>query len=402
MLRAYLRRPAGACRVRAACFLFTITAALGLPASAQATAPQPAMGTIRVPYPEFGLLLMPVTAPGAEAADEERVEGKDGVARVPAGRYHLMQWRVETVDRAGRRWQARGTAWPEPIEVPAGGTLELPLAAPLRAHLQGVESNAVMHFHLEYAGPKGERCRGVTVDGEAPTPPVVRIFDSQGRVVGRTRFAKKCGGTCHAAWPIPEGLAGRFRAVPEPQLGPMRLEVGGGITFDLQASRVVHPRPAVGRPAPDFMLTTPRGQTVQLGFLKDRPVLLCFFCNCGLCRAFASEIARAGDLAKKARILVVASDAAVAEDPGFQKETGLTDALYFHDAPPIVALLYASEECPRCWLIDEKGIVRYVNPERLMPAAKLVTDLRAALAPPAPKAKPVAGRPSPNQIKRTR
>jgi cytochrome c biogenesis protein CcmG/thiol:disulfide interchange protein DsbE len=249
-----------------------------------------------------------------------------------------------------------------------------------------------MHFHMEYAGSRGERCRGVTVDGEAPAPPVVRIFDARGQVIGRTRFEKKCGGTCHAAWPIPAGLAGRFRAVPEPQLGPMRLDTGGGITFDLQASRVVHPRPAVGRPAPDFTLTTPKGQTVQLGYLKDRPVLLCFFCNCGLCRAFAAEIARAGDLAKKAQILVVASDAAVAEEEGFRKETGLTGALYFHDAPPITALRYDSEECPRCWLIDARGVVRYVNAERLMPVAKLVADLRAALAPPAPKAKPVAGR----------
>jgi peroxiredoxin len=239
------------------------------------------------------------------------------------------------------------------------------------------------------------------VDGAAPTPPVVRIFDAKGRAVGRTRFAKKCGGTCHASWPIPKGLVGRFRAVPQPQLGPLRLDVGVGISFDLQASRVVYMPPAVGRAAPDFSLTSPQGQTVQLGFLRDRPVLLCFFCNCGLCRAFAAEIAR-GDLPRKARVLVVASDSEVAEEAAFRKETGLTEALYFHDAPPVVALRYASEECPRCWLIDTKGIVRYVNPERLMPAKEVVAGLRAALAPPAPKVKPVAGRTGRDAAKRTR
>jgi peroxiredoxin len=369
-------------------------------ASGKEDAPQ-AEGTLRVPYPEFGLLLMPVAQPGVDGEDPEPIEGHDGTLRVAAGRYHLLQWRVGTTDRAGRRWLARGNAWPEPIVVPPGGTVDLALAAPLRAHLQAVESNGVMHFHLEYAGTRGERCRGITVDGEPPPPPGVRILDAQGRVVGRTRFQKKCGGTCHAAWPISPGLKGLFRAVPEPQLGPMRLDVGTGITFDLNGARVIHTPPSVGRPAPDFALTTPKGQTVQLGFLRQRPVLLCFFCNCGLCHAFATEIARAKDLTAKLETIVVASDAAVAEDDTFRRETGL-DALYCHDAPPITALRYNSTECPRCWLIDTKGVIRYVNPERLMPTRDFVAGLRAALSPPkskpAAKPKPAAQRKPPTRI----
>lgn len=379
-------------RVRRAMLLLALGAAClcGAVATslAQPQEPERPYGVLRAPYPEFGLLLHPIGEPGQDL-DPEHVRGRDGEARVPAGKYYLMQWRVETTDAKGRRWLARGNAWPEPIEVPPGGTVQLPLAAPLRPMLQGVESNGVMHFHLEYAGAHGERCRGITVDGEAPPPPVVWIYDAKGRVVGRTRFQKKCGGTCIASWPIPKGLTGRFRAVAEPQLGPMRLEVGQGIFFDLRASRVVHVPPAIGRPAPDFALTTARGQTVQLGFLRTRPVLLCFFCNCGLCRAFAAEIARAKDLVKKTQIVVVASDAAVVEEDDFRRATGL-EALYCHDAPPVVALRYASEECPRCWLIDTKGIVRYVNPERLMPARKLVADLRAALAPVTPARPKVA------------
>lgn len=373
--------------------LFFLLTALLAPAPLHASDASAAEGTIRVPYPRFGLLLMPVAEPGQEPRDEGWQEGEEGVTRLPAGRYHLMAWRVETTDKNGRRWRARGNAWPEPITVPAGGVVELPLGAPLQAQLQAVEANGAMHFHLEYAGTRGERCSGILVDGEAPAPPVVRIYDAKGTVIGRTRFKEKCGGTCHAAWPIPNGLVGRFRAVPEPRLGPLQLDVGRGVAFELKESRVVYPPPVVGRPAPDFTLITSRGQSLQLGFLKDQPVLLCFFCDCGLCRAFASALARAEDLARQARILVVASDAAVAEHESFRKETGLTAAEYFHDSPPVTAVRYASEECPRCWLIDTEGIVRYVNPERLMPAAKLVADLRAALAPPAPQPRP-APRPS--------
>jgi peroxiredoxin len=344
-------------------------------------APDAGRGTLRARYPEFSLLVTDAGAGSKSSAGVERVQGRDGAAQVGAGSYYVLDWRVNTRDAAGRKWEAAGNAWPNPIVVPAGGSVAIPVATPVRACLQGMENNGQYHFHLEYTGPFGERCRGITVDGGPPPPPTIRILDTSGRVVGRAQFGTKCGGTCHAAWPIPAGLTGHFRAVPEPKLGPIPVDVGAGLSFELRGSRVVNRPPSVGQPAPEFTLVTHSGQSIQLGFLRRRPVILNFFCNCGLCRAFATELGRATDLREKAEILVVTADAGVAEDDAFRTETGLP-ATYIHDSPPVIAPRYASEACPRCWLIDTNGIIRYVNPDRLMPAKKLVTDLRAALASP--------------------
>jgi peroxiredoxin len=357
--------------------LFAGTARAAEPA---ATGSDPARGTIRTRYPEFNLLVTSAGSGEKAGVGVERVEGRDGAAQIAAGSYYILEWRLNTRDAAGRKWEAVGNAWPDPVVVPAGGTVVAPLATPVRACLQGTENNGQYHFHLEYTGPYGERCRSITVDGGPPPPPTVRILDAHGRVVGRTQFGSKCGGTCHAAWQIPAGLTGHFRAVPEPKLGPIPVDVGAGLSFELRASRVVNLPPRVGQPAPEFTLVTHSGQTLQLGFLRRRPVILNFFCNCGLCHAFATELGRAADLREKAEILVVTADAGVAEDDAFRHETGLA-ATYIHDSPPVIAPRYASEACPRCWLIDTNGIIRYVNADRLMPAKKLVTDLRTALAP---------------------
>jgi peroxiredoxin len=357
-----------------------LTLSVGTVFATEPAAPGPdaGQGTIRTRYSEFSLLVIPDGTGEKTGGGVERIQGRDGAARLAPGSYHLLEWRVNTRDAAGRKWEAVGNAWPDAIVVPSGRDIALPLATPVRACLQGAENNGQFHFHLEYAGPFGERCRGITVDGGPPPSPSIRILDARGRVVGRTQFGSKCGGTCHAAWQIPAGLTGHFRAVPEPKLGPFSVDVGAGLSFELRASRVVNLPPRVGQPAPEFTLVTRKGQTLQLGFLRRRPVILNFFCNCGLCRAFATELGRATDLRQKAEVLVVTSDAGLAEDDTFQRETGLT-ATYLHDSPPVVAPRYASEACPRCWLIDTTGVVRYVNPDRLMPAKKLVTDMRTAL-----------------------
>jgi thioredoxin-dependent peroxiredoxin len=135
--------------------------------------------------------------------------------------------------------------------------------------------------------------------------------------------------------------------------------------------------PRVGQPAPDFTLPTRTGDKIQLRYLHARPVLLCFFCNCGLCRAVATELARTPELMRKAQVVVVASDPNVV-DHLFGRETGL-EALYLKDATPPVARRYGSEGCPRCWLLDARGIVRFVNTDRLVPAKQLVQKLASAL-----------------------
>jgi peroxiredoxin len=143
-------------------------------------------------------------------------------------------------------------------------------------------------------------------------------------------------------------------------------------------SRTAPLPPGVGQPAPDFVLPTRTGQPIRLSFLRSRPAILCFFCHCGLCRAVATEMAQTAELRARAQIVVVTGDANALEQE-FGRQIGL-DALFLQDAPPVVAPRYASETCPRCWLIDKHGIARYVNVDRLIPAKKLVAGLLAALA----------------------
>jgi peroxiredoxin len=349
-------------------------------------------GTLRTHYSEFDLLLIPAQGSPGQAGGVKRVESRGGTASVAPGSYYLLEWRVHAQDAAGRHWRAQGNAWPDPFLVPAAGNAQLSIAFPLRAYLNCMESNGQIHFQLEYAGPFGERCGDVTVDELPPAAPSIRIMDDRGRLLTRIRFDRQHGAACHAAWKIPAGLTGRFHAIPEPNLGPFRVDVGPGLSFELRAARMVRVPARVGRPAPDFSLMTSGGQTMQLGFMRPRPVILCFFCNCGLCHAVATELAAASDLrdpaspGARAQIVVVTHDPSVLEE-SFRRETGLP-GVYLNDTPPMVAPLYASEACPRCWLIDEQGIVRYVNKEQQMPAKALVTRLRAVLAEPRPKVKP--------------
>jgi peroxiredoxin len=153
------------------------------------------------------------------------------------------------------------------------------------------------------------------------------------------------------------------------------------------AAAVASSPPRVGQPAPDFTLATRGGDRIQLSFLRGRPVLLCFFCNCGLCRAVAAELAHTTQLIQKAQVVVVASDPNVV-DHLFGRETGL-EALYLKDSMPAVARRYGSEGCPRCWLLDTRRTVRYVNTDRLAPAKQLVRGLEAAL----PDTQPLQARP---------
>jgi peroxiredoxin len=146
------------------------------------------------------------------------------------------------------------------------------------------------------------------------------------------------------------------------------------------SSRAAPLPPGVGQPAPDFVLPTRTGQPIRLSFLRSRPVILCFFCHCGLCRAVATEMAHTAELRARAQIVVVTGDANALEQE-FGRQIGL-DALFLQDAPPVVAPRYASETCPRCWLIDKHGVARYVNVDRLIPAKKLVAGLLAALTEP--------------------
>jgi peroxiredoxin len=134
--------------------------------------------------------------------------------------------------------------------------------------------------------------------------------------------------------------------------------------------------------APDFRLVTIGSGVVQLSLLRDRPTVVAFFCRCGLCHAVAKALARSPRIADRARIYAVFGDVAVQEpevEKAFRDETGFT-APFLIDISHEVALLYDSVHCPRLWVIDRNGTVRYVNPSASTPPDTIVREALRALA----------------------
>src|SRR3712207_3655025 len=87
------------------CFALSLALCVSLTTAAGAeTAPAPeppvTTGTLRAPYPEFDLLLAPVQAARGSGGGVLRVEGRGGEARVAAGAYDLLEWRVYVRDAA--------------------------------------------------------------------------------------------------------------------------------------------------------------------------------------------------------------------------------------------------------------------------------------------------------------
>src|SRR5438128_1756506 len=110
-------------------------------------------------------------------------------------------------------------------------------------------------------------------------------------------------------------------------MGPFPVQVGTGIDFDLTASRLHLPEPEVGNPAPDFALLAADGTTVQLTFLRGRPVVVSFFCHCALCDALATALSKRAEIAQRARLLAVSTDPEMVSPAlieVFRQKTGFT------------------------------------------------------------------------------
>jgi hypothetical protein len=137
-------------------------------------------GILRANVPEFQLLL---TGP----AGERRVVGKEGDARVPAGVYTVDWWSATARDRRGRLWTVSGWKRPPPLIVAPGRVTRLRLAAPLRVSLLDLYRRPML-FTLMRLGPEGEYCDAITVDGQEPPRPRLRIRDAGGREIVTLSF----------------------------------------------------------------------------------------------------------------------------------------------------------------------------------------------------------------------
>jgi peroxiredoxin len=311
----------------------------------------------------------------------EQVKGQNGRAELPPGSYTVMRWVAEAKDTAGRRWEARGGLMPRPLEVRSGQETLVRLADPIRVVMRGFFALNPVSFRLEYAGTEGELFEGVFVDGQTATPPRLHVRDAQGKLVANQQFKTGCKGTCLLSWKTPPGLKGRFTATAVPNFGPFRTTLASSLEFTLdgRAAAVVAPR--VGSVAPDFRIHSTEERITQLSMERGRPVVLTFFCRCGLCIAVAKEIARTPSIGEKAKVFAVFGDQAIREakeEKAFRDSTGFT-APFLTDISVEVGTLYNSTACPRVWVIDAKGIVRYRSASQTTPPAQIVAEVLKAL-----------------------
>ena len=159
-------------------------------------------------------------------------------------------------------------------------------------------------------------------------------------------------------------------------------------------------RPALSRPVPAFTLPDLGGKPRALADFRGRPVALFFFCDCDSCRRCAlawGEAQRSGALPPLPSVIVFSGDAAAAKR--FREEAGLDAAqtTMLTDPTDRIADRYQAPVCPRVFVLNAAGGLRYTNNERgtdpqTMPAAVLVSRIvsaaRAAQAPPPGPRKP--------------
>jgi cytochrome c biogenesis protein CcmG, thiol:disulfide interchange protein DsbE len=122
------------------------------------------------------------------------------------------------------------------------------------------------------------------------------------------------------------------------------------------------PAPAVGHPAPDFMLTTVAGKTVKLSELRGTPVVLNFWATwCPPCRAELPELQAASQrLAGQVAIIGVDQAEAPADVQAFASKLGLTYPLPL-DTNGDASRRYAVRSLPTTFFIDRAGTIRQIQ-----------------------------------------
>jgi hypothetical protein len=116
-----------------------------------------------------------------------RLRSDDGQAKVPVGEYRLaMVWLTRT-DGQGRRWEllsyGRGEAG-SAVKVAEGRTTELQLGPPLQAKARAYVRGREVSFSLQLSDAAGLGVSNITVDGQRPPAPKLRIRSAAGQEIG--------------------------------------------------------------------------------------------------------------------------------------------------------------------------------------------------------------------------
>jgi peroxiredoxin len=139
---------------------------------------------------------------------------------------------------------------------------------------------------------------------------------------------------------------------------------------------------ALGQPAPDFELRTiPSDEPVRLSRLRDKPVVINFYCGCTLCYNVAHAWHRVKEKVGDVHLLAIMHNHETFNPVNVRefREATKWEAPVLADLRSRVALKYRSTDCPMTWVIDRKGIVRYHNEHRTDPPDEIVGGALAAL-----------------------
>lgn len=167
--------------------------------------------------------------------------------------------------------------------------------------------------------------------------------------------------------------------------------------------------PAVGKSAPTFTLSDVEKKKRTLAEFKGRRVALFFFCGCSWCADIAREWAalqRNGALAEQrggkgryapeppATVIVYSElNAATCRELSRIYGLDLARTVLLPDLEMrVTQSLYRAEPCPRVFVLDAKGVLRYTNDHsddtpRKAPALAIVSRALEALRASAPSPK---------------
>lgn len=139
--------------------------------------------------------------------------------------------------------------------------------------------------------------------------------------------------------------------------------------------------------APAFTLPGADGKTHALSDYRGRRLALFFFCGCEWCHKCALEwgkMQRSGALAAGGPmpLTLIAYHGDADEALSFEKETMLDPAntVLLLDPDEKVSATYAADPCPRVFVLDPAGAIRYTNNEMGADSYKIPAPLIAARA----------------------
>jgi peroxiredoxin len=137
----------------------------------------------------------------------------------------------------------------------------------------------------------------------------------------------------------------------------------------------------VGERAPEFdLLSVGEGRSLRLADLKGKTVVVNFYCGCNFCGMVGKEWVRNGGRVGDAVVVAVMTNHwtyAPQAVRDFRKKTGWSWPI-LADLESETARNYNALTCPRVFVIDGQGIIRYTSQVGISDEKQLVAEALAA------------------------